>query len=536
MVVDANSSLMLQGAIDNTGTIALEGYYRYTNGYGGAVPASILVDGSVTLQGGGQIALWDGARYAQYYGDTTIIYQGPNSIVSSGTPATLINVDNTIIGGGQIGDADLTLVNQAGGVIEAAAVGDNPNPNQPIRLTLDTGSNTIVNAGLIEATAGTTLQINSAVTNTGIIEAIGGFVEIENRLDNSGGTITSDVAGTLHIAGTGSLIGDGVISGVLRNDGVIEASGGTLEIKGAVSGTGTVEIALNSTLELGNAFSGSIHFTTDDVETLIIDDLPDFHGTIDVSQASGALAFSNETIVSAVVSNGILDIKTADEHGYALNIVGAQDGNYIPETDNAGGTDLVICFYAGTRLLTPCGEKTVETLMVGDLVTTSDGLLKPVSWIGRQTVSTAFADPLRVLPIRIRAGVLNDHVPSRDLLLSPDHAILVGDVLVQAGALVNAASIIREANVPGTFTYYHVEIDDHSLVLAENTPAETFVDNVDRLNFDNWAEHETLYPGGKSIIELPYPRAKAHRQVPRSIREQLAERSAAFCGAVSSVA
>jgi hypothetical protein len=105
---------------------------------------------------------------------------------------------------------------------------------------------------------------------------------------------------------------------------------------------------------------------------------------------------------------------------------------------------------------------------------TSDGRTMPVSWIGRQTVSTRFADPLRVLPIRIKAGALGVGVPSRDLLLSSDHAVLVGDVLIQAGALVNGSSIVRETDVPQTFTYYHVELDDHSLILAENTPAETF--------------------------------------------------------------
>jgi len=78
--------------------------------------------------------------------------------------------------------------------------------------------------------------------------------------------------------------------------------------------------------------------------------------------------------------------------------------------------------------------------------------------------------------------------------------------------------------VPETFTYYHVELDDHSLILAENTPSETFVDNVDRLAFDNWEEHEALYPHGKAIAEMLCPRAKAHRQVPRAIREQLAVR------------
>jgi Hint domain len=159
-----------------------------------------------------------------------------------------------------------------------------------------------------------------------------------------------------------------------------------------------------------------------------------------------------------------------------------------------------------------------------------------VSWVGRQTVSTRFADLLRILPIRIKAGALDENVPSRDLLLSPDHAILLGDALVQAGALVNSTSILRETNVPETFTYYHVELDDHSLILAEGTPSETFVDNVDRLGFDNWEEHEALYPHGKPIIEMQYPRAKARRQLPRAIREQLSRRATILKGEPEEVA
>ena len=103
-------------------------------------------------------------------------------------------------------------------------------------------------------------------------------------------------------------------------------------------------------------------------------------------------------------------------------------------------------------------------------------------------------------------------------------------MLIQAGALVNGTSIVRETDVPQIFTYYHVELDDHSLILAEDTPAETFVDNIGRLAFDNWEEHEALYPEGKPIVEMAYPRAKAHRQVPRAIREKLGQRAAARHG------
>jgi Hint domain-containing protein len=194
-----------------------------------------------------------------------------------------------------------------------------------------------------------------------------------------------------------------------------------------------------------------------------------------------------------------------------------------------------LCFMAGTLIRTPDGDVAVETLKRGDRVLTQDGRIATVDWLGIQTISMRFADKLRVQPIRIRAGAIAENVPSRDLLVSPDHAILVEGALIQAGALVNGTSIVRETNVPMTFKYYHVEVEDHSLILAENTPAETFVDNVERLAFDNWAEHEALYPDGKPITELPYPRAKSQRQVPVSTRVMLAARAEAI-GATAATA
>jgi hypothetical protein len=48
---------------------------------------------------------------------------------------------------------------------------------------------------------------------------------------------------------------------------------------------------------------------------------------------------------------------------------------------------------------------------------------------------------------------------------------------------------------------------------------------VERLAFDNGLEFEALYPTGKPVVELRYPRAKSHRQVPRDIRAELAART-----------
>jgi hypothetical protein len=152
------------------------------------------------------------------------------------------------------------------------------------------------------------------------------------------------------------------------------------------------------------------------------------------------------------------------------------------------------------------------------LVQTAKGPL-PVRWLGRSDISIRFTDQLRSLPIRITAGALGGGLPRRDLLLSPDHAIFLDGILVQAGALVNGASIRREYDVPECFSYYHVELASHELLLAEGVAAESFVDNVDRMHFANWDERTTP---AEPIAEMLYPRAKSHRQLPPSLRARWA--------------
>src|SRR6478752_1504198 len=114
------------------------------------------------------------------------------------------------------------------------------------------------------------------------------------------------------------------------------------------------------------------------------------------------------------------------------------------------------------------------------------------------------------------------------LFLSPDHAILLDGCLVQAGALVNDTTIVRVRNPEPKFVYYHIELEDHALILAEGVASETFVDNVTRRRFDNYADYEAMYgQDALAILEMDVPRAKSARQLPRLIRERLAARSAA---------
>jgi len=192
------------------------------------------------------------------------------------------------------------------------------------------------------------------------------------------------------------------------------------------------------------------------------------------------------------------------------------------------GQSSTICFMAGTRIATPAGTTPIEELSTGDLVVTSDGSTLPILWIGRQTIVKTFADRFRTLPVRITAGALADGIPSTDLLVSPSHALLIDGILVEPGALVNGTTVRREENVPDRFVYYHIELATHDLVLAEGVPAETFVDNISREHFDNWADRQVADEGELATGEMDLPRVKSVRQLPASIRARLASRAAAL--------
>ncbi|MCB4770423.1 Hint domain-containing protein [Ancylobacter sp. Lp-2] len=95
-------------------------------------------------------------------------------------------------------------------------------------------------------------------------------------------------------------------------------------------------------------------------------------------------------------------------------------------------------------------------------------------------------------------------------------------VSVPCRGLVNGKTITRHTEMPKTFTYYHVELEDHSLILAEGVAAETFVDNVTRRRFDNWQEASEA-----PVAEMDLPRVKSARQLPAGLRARLAGNAAA---------
>jgi hypothetical protein len=156
------------------------------------------------------------------------------------------------------------------------------------------------------------------------------------------------------------------------------------------------------------------------------------------------------------------------------------------------------CFTAGTRISTDRGMVPVEALRVGQhvVVVRPDGTraVQSIRWIGHRSIDlTRHANPEYAMPIRIRTDAFADGQPVRDLVVSPDHAIYVGGMLIPARLLQNGASIVREDRLR-TVRYFHVELDRHDIILAEGLPTESYLDTGNRGVFENADGPLVLHP------------------------------------------
>ncbi|PRX31148.1 FG-GAP repeat-containing protein [Meinhardsimonia xiamenensis] len=176
-----------------------------------------------------------------------------------------------------------------------------------------------------------------------------------------------------------------------------------------------------------------------------------------------------------------------------VNSINAAPSNTAAALVDGDNLVTLVCFAAGTRIITRHGEVTVERLQPGDEVLTLDNGFKPLRWVG----STRLRTCERTAPIRIRAGVFGN---SEDLFVSPQHRMLIRsplaellfgehEVLVAARHLVDGERVDRVSG--GVVSYYHLLFDQHEIIFANGAPTES------------------LYPAPDVVAELPEPMRQA---------------------------
>ena len=148
----------------------------------------------------------------------------------------------------------------------------------------------------------------------------------------------------------------------------------------------------------------------------------------------------------------------------------------------AGG---VICFTPDTRLATPQGPRMIRDLQPGDMIETRDNGPQEVLWCGhrRMTGARLYAMP-HLRPIRFKAGALGIGRPDEDLLVSPQHRMLLKgpaaqalfntpEVLVAAEDLLNDQTVIVDHTLREV-TYVHILLQRHNVIWANGLESESF--------------------------------------------------------------
>ncbi len=249
--------------------------------------------------------------------------------------------------------------------------------------------------------------------------------------------------------------------------------------------------------------------------------LTDDQDTIDDNMTSvgNFMSWSGPVVLFGFTSNNepvIFDGSTSNY--FILSHNNTQSGNIGFSNSGTYG----YCFAKGTLIATPLGNRRVESISTGDLVLTDTSVAVPVKWLGVQTVSKLLCGP-NMQPVRICAGALGNGLPRNDLTVTADHGMVIDGLVINASALINGADIdwVPLDELPDQVTYYHVETENHDVILANGAPAETFVDAVTRAKFDNYQEYLDLYGAERIIPEMERPRISSQRLLPQAIRERL---------------
>lgn len=165
-----------------------------------------------------------------------------------------------------------------------------------------------------------------------------------------------------------------------------------------------------------------------------------------------------------------------------------------PGGDNDGQLDFddFPCIAAGTMIATPNGATDVAALKAGDLVETQDHGAVPLASVGRRSLD--LSNRAKGKPILIKTSCFGDQRPERDLILSPDHRVLVNDpacsflfgtseLLAPSKRLVDLPRI-REMRNRQHIEYITLFAERHEIILA------------------NGMAVETLYPGPQALRRL----------------------------------
>jgi len=123
---------------------------------------------------------------------------------------------------------------------------------------------------------------------------------------------------------------------------------------------------------------------------------------------------------------------------------------------------ITACFFGDAPVLTPSGYRRIDSLTIGDTVTTPTGKDVITQIYKRSTVASP-----RFNPYRIPVGTFGAIEP---LLISPRHCIAVNGAMVEA-----RNSGLEQVATEGILTYYNLELEGRSIMIVAGVEVESYV-------------------------------------------------------------
>ncbi len=283
-------------------------------------------------------------------------------------------------------------------------------------------------------------------------------------------------------------------------DDVISAGGGTDNVDGGAGNDTIIGGGDNDNLRGGD--------DRDLFQIGSLDDTPVNNTSVD--GGSGGDDFDTLDLTQLisdgwVVTNRVQNPENNGNPGFNGQIQLQRGGDFA----NINFTDIeqIICFTPGTRIATPKGEVLVEKLRSGDRVFTRDNGVQVVAWTGRRALSTyEMQQRPEWQPVFISKGAMGRGLPERDLLVSPNHRMLLtsdmSDVLYGEREVLVAAKHLTHLDgidmVQSTgLTYVHVLFEQHEILLGNGAWTESFQPGDVSLNGVGEAQRDeimTLFP------------------------------------------
>jgi autotransporter passenger strand-loop-strand repeat protein len=438
---------------------------------------------------------------------TTIEGQGAQFVESGG-----LGIEVTVLNGGQVVYGVASATTLFGGFFVGAVA----------QQTIALGGLAI--GAIVSGQGNQTIDVGGVASGTTVYS--GGMQTVGHDFQNYPDALAS---GTTLSGGEEVVSFGGMTTATTILSGGIEtvASGG-ISVSSVIAGSGAL-----LDIQVFGIISGGVTFEGSGGQLEVIDGGNPSFTIYGLTPGDGidlpAVPFSSSVPVATLLPDNLLQVS-----GTELNIIvdlqldPAQNftGDIFAVSPDSGGGTLVTeenpCFLRGTMILTPADEVAVESLHIGDLVTTAAGAARPIKWVGRRSYVARFAwRQKHLLPVCIKAGALADDVPRRDLWLSPNHGLYLDGVLIEACDLVNGASIVQPETF-GAIEYFHIELDSHDVLISNGAAAESYIDDDNRLLFHNAPEYRALHPTESTRLARYCAPRLAEGDVVEGVRDRIA--------------